>query len=127
METIRYTGEDIPVDITMTDTDGAAINPTELAGIKVYVCDKDQVILKAAEPAEPEYEELIVNESFVRLWIESSVTAELAGKKLHFEVAIYETEAALSDGLQTTIAVSDKLLIKNALIKAEEQTIPEEN
>lgn len=123
METIRYTGEDIPVDILMKRDDGTIINPNDLAGIKVYVVDQaGAVVLKAAHPAQAEYEPLTLTATLTRLWLQSGFTAEQANKKLQFEVAIYEDEAFLDDNIQTTIALSDKLIIKNAQIKAEEAT-----
>ncbi|MEZ5195092.1 MAG: hypothetical protein R2764_01435 [Bacteroidales bacterium] len=124
MQTIRYTGEDIPVDILMKQDDGSIINPGDLAGIKIYVVDQAGIVLvKAAEPAEEGYEPLILNDTYTRLWLQSAFTAELANSKLHFEVAIYETEDNLEDNVQTTIALSDKLIIKNAQIKEEEATL----
>jgi len=121
MATTRYTGEDIPVDITLKDDAGTVIDPNTLTGIKVYVLDSDKnIILKGAEPQTTGFNPLILSETFVRLWLESDLTVTLANKKLYFEVAIFESESDLDDGIQTTIAVSEIITMKDVQIKAEE-------
>jgi hypothetical protein len=120
MATTRYTGEDIPVDITLKDDAGTVIDPNTLTGIKVYVLDSDKnIILKGAEPQTTGFNPLILSETFVRLWLESDLTVTLANKKLYFEVAIFESESDLDDGIQTTIAVSETITMKDVKIKAE--------
>lgn len=121
MATTRYTGEDIPADITLKDDAGTVINPNTLAGIKVYVLDSDKnILLKGAYPETMGFSPLILSDTFVRLWLENDFTVNLANKKLYFEVAIYEDESDLTGGLQTTIAVSETITMKDVQIKAEE-------
>lgn len=121
MKTIRYSGEDIPVDIVMKRDDGTTINPNNLAGIKVYAVDgAGNVLFKAAYPDTQGYKPIILSDEAIRCWLISSDTATWSNKKIHFEVAIYESQADLDDGLQTTIALSNELFIQNVLIKQEE-------
>lgn len=117
METIRYTGEDIPIDLTLQNDDGTAIDPTTLDAIYVYLVDSSgATIEKYAEPEKEGYEPLEVDENKVRLWLQSALTAELANKKLHIQLNIEEANADLDDGRQNTIALSDMLLIKHAAV-----------
>lgn len=120
METIRYTGEDIPIDLTLQNDDGTAIDPTTLDAIYVHLVDSSgETIEKYAEPAKVDYEPLEVDETKVRLWLQSALTAQLADKKLHIQLNIEEANATLDDGRQNTIALSDTLLIKHAAVGAE--------
>jgi hypothetical protein len=124
MSTIRYTGEDIPADFILKDDDGTVIDPTSLAGMKVYVLDIDKnILLKGSYPVAAGFEEIIMQETFARMWLPKSFTTEIPNKKLQFEVAVYETEADLEGGIQTSIAVSETITIKDVKIKNEE---PEE-
>lgn len=121
---IRYTGEDIPMDITLTNEDGTLVDPTDLDGVDVYAVDQDgTVLLKAADPAKDGYVELEVTETKIRMWLQAASTRNWAGKKIHLEVAIHEEETDLDDGYQTTIATSDLILIKDVKLKAEEPNL----
>jgi len=121
MTTIRYTGEDIPVDFTLKDDEGAVIDPTTLAGMKIYVLDTDKnILLKGSSPGSPGFDNIILQETFARLWLPKSFTVDIPNKKLQFEVAIFETESDLEGGIQTTIGVTEMVTIKDVKIKSEE-------
>jgi hypothetical protein len=120
MQTIRYTGEDIAIDIVMNNDDGTLIDPTTLDAIYVYLVNQDgNTVEKYAEPAKEGYEPITVTEAKASIWIQSDLTKTLAGNKLHIELNIEQTVEELSDRKQNSIVLSDEILIKDANIKAE--------
>ncbi|MFU8844009.1 MAG: hypothetical protein ACNA7V_09410 [Bacteroidales bacterium] len=124
METIRYTGEDIAIDIELKNDDGTIIDPSAIPAITVYLVDQGGAV--AAMYAQPEregYEPLIVDDAKIRLWLQSPLTKTLANKKLHIELNLQEAAPELDDGKQNTIALSDQIIIKHALVGAESEPV----
>jgi len=125
METIRYTGEDIAIDIVLKDDEDVIIDPTGLQAIYIYVIDQSgTAVAKYAEPEKAEYQALNVTAEKIRLWLQSDLTADLAGKKLHLELNIEEANEDLTDQKQNLIALSDVIIIKPAAVGDESN--PEE-
>lgn len=120
MQTTRYTGEDIAIDIVMNNDDGTLIDPTTLDAIYVYIVDQDdQVVAKYADPEKVDYQPIEVTETKVRIWLQSDLTKTLAGKRLHIELNVEQANDDLDDSKQNSIVLSDELFIKDVPIKAE--------
>lgn len=123
MITTRYTGEDIPIDLTLTNYDGSLIDPTAFVAITIYLMDvKGSVLAKFKDPETEGYEPLEVDAAKVRLWLQSALTKTLKDKKMKLEVNIEEYADELDDDAQNTIIKSDEFQITYAAIGAESHT-----
>jgi hypothetical protein len=123
MQAIRYTGEDIPIDVVLYDESGAVINPADLQAIDVYLVASDgETVEKYAHPEKQDTQPLhLYGEGFI-MYIESEKSNDLAGRKLHLQVNIRELAPELTGGSQNTIALSDHLIIKHASVGQESIT-----
>jgi hypothetical protein len=98
-------GEDILIEISLTDDDGNEISIDDLSELYVFVvCDADESILKKFNKAGTgEYTALIKDTEYeYHAWLESSETKGLNGK-YRLEIMMQETEAELSDTKRETI------------------------
>lgn len=124
----RYTGEDIPVDLTLKNDDGEVIDPTTMIAIIIYlVGDKDAVLNKYKEPETEGYDTLEVTATYVRLWMQSDLTKTMANKKMKLQVNLQESAPELNDAFQNTIIVSEEFQIKYVAIGAESLPLEEES
>ena len=120
MITTRYTGEDIPIDLTLLNTDGSLIDPTSLTEITVYLVNSGGTLLsKYKEPETGGYETIEVDSSKVRVWLKASLTILLKDKKMRLEVNIQEQNTELEDGFKNTIVISEEFQIKYASVGSE--------
>lgn len=98
-------GEDILIEISLTDDDDNQISIDDLLELYVFiVSDTDESILKKFNKAGAgEYTALIKDTEYqYHGWIESGESKNLHGK-YRLEVMIQETEAELSDSKRETI------------------------
>jgi hypothetical protein len=113
MAQTRYTGEDIAIDLILKNYDGSVIDPTTLELIKIMLVDSEKVVHRTYQfPDDPQFDNLVVEPTHVRLWIQSAVTQLLANKKMQLQTSIQEIAPELQDGFQTTISLSEEFVIK---------------
>lgn len=113
MAQTRFTGEDIAIDLILRNYDRSIIDPHTVSIITVFLVDSDKVVHRTYQyPDDPQFDNLVLSEGSVRLWIQSAVTILLANKKLQLQTKIVEVAPELQDGFQTTISLSEEFIIK---------------